>query len=241
MSLRTRTIGLAVVLGMLTICAAVAAAQNPPREGRGRGMRDGTSSVMLLRSEQVQKELKLTDEQKTKLQALADKIRSETRQRMSGLRDLSSEERRKKFDEMRPEMQKLEESQRKDVAAILNPDQARRFRQIELQQLRSAALLQADVATTLRLTEEQKKKLQEVATQTAEKLQTQTGEGTDRQQSREKRRQLRDDGDKQAMAILTQEQKTKLTEMLGQPFQLDRSQLGTGRRGNRGQRGSQPQ
>ncbi len=110
--------------------------------------------------------LKVTPEQKTKLQALADKARSEAGQRTGSFRDLSQEER----DKIMAEMQKRAESLRKEVATILNSDQVKRLRQIELQQLRSAALLQPEVAETIGLTDQQKKQLEEIATKNAEKV-----------------------------------------------------------------------
>jgi hypothetical protein len=188
----------------------------------------------------VQKELKITDEQKTKLQALADKARDEVRDSMSAMQDLTEEERGKKMAEMQSEMQKRTEAYRKEVAAILKPDQVKRLRQIELQQLHSAALLQPDVAEAVGLTDQQKTKLEEIATQSAEKSQSLfRDQDGDRTQRREKMEQLRKDGDKQAMAVLNPDQKKKLAEMMGQPFELDRSQFGFRRGENRGQRAGQ--
>ncbi len=107
---------------------------------RGPGLMGGMSGAMLLQSEQVQKELKITEAQKTKLQELSEKVRSEIRDLMSGMQNLSQEERRKKFEEMQPEMEKRTETLRKEIATILNPKQVKRWRQIELQQQGATAL-----------------------------------------------------------------------------------------------------
>ncbi len=201
---------------------------------RGPGLMGGMSGAMLLQSEQVQKELKITEAQKTKLQELSEKVRSEIRDLMSGMQNLSQEERRKKFEEMQPEMEKRAETLRKEIATILNPKQVKRWRQIELQQQGATALLRPEVADTIGLTDEQKAKLKEINDGTAEKMRKLFEErGGDRQARSAKMQQLREEGEKQAMALLKPEQKQKLGEMMGEPFKLDRSLFPSRRGGNR--------
>lgn len=190
--------------------------------------------LFLLRAEQVQKELKITDEQKTKLEQLGERLRKEAQERFSGMEGLSREERQKKFEEMREQLEK-EGAQRaaslkKELAEILQPEQLKRFRQIELQRERTAALLRPEVAETVGLTGEQKEQLEKIRDEAQEKARSlwQEARGGDREQFgkiREKMQQLRDEGEKKAMAVLKPEQKQKLGEMMGEPFELDESQL----------------
>ena len=61
----------------------------------------------LLRSEQVQKELKLTEDQVKKLTELQEKGRNQRREMFGGLRDKSPEERQAAFTKMREKMQEM--------------------------------------------------------------------------------------------------------------------------------------
>ncbi len=246
MSARVRKIGIGIAFGALVSMAAVAVAQPPGGRGglRGRTIAGGMGGLGLLRMEQVQKELSLSEQQKTKLQELAEKTREEARERFSGARDLSQEERRKRFEDMREEMQERAEKLQKQITEILKPEQVKRLRQIELQQQGPAALMRPVVAETVGLTDEQKEKLQQIASDTREKMRGIFEEmrGGDRERRgerggevREKMQQIRQEGEKEAMAILKPEQKQKLGEMMGEPFELDRSQFAP-RRGRGGDR-----
>ncbi len=248
-----------VITGIALLSAiAVAANAQPPGGGgfRPRGMPGGMFSggmggggmgeVFLLRSEQVQKELKLTDKQKEQLQKLAEDTRGDFRERFRGLEGLSREEREKKLEEMREEMQKeaakRAESMKKQLAEILDQDQLKRLRQIGLQQAGPAALMQPAVAEAVGLTEKQKEEIQEIQRKTQEKSQSlwQEARGGNREdrgaqfeQLRQKSREIREEGEKQAMAVLKPEQKQKLGEMMGEPFELERPQFGRPQGGDR--------
>lgn len=236
MSIKMRMIGLGITLAALGVCATMAA-QTPPNSGgaRSRNFMGGFGGIGLLRAEKVQKELKLSDEQKTKLQELSERIRSQFRERFSGTDNLSQEERRKRFEEIRQQMQadsqRRLEAMRKEIATILQPEQLKRWRQIELQQEGPTALLRPEVAESVGVTEDQKTKIEEINKETQDKLQSlfQDIRGGDPQtreermsQLREKAKKVRTEGDGKAMALLNPEQKKKLVEMMGEPFEMER-------------------
>jgi Spy/CpxP family protein refolding chaperone len=88
------------------------------------------------------------------------------------------------------------------------------------------------VARRLELTEEQKKKVAEIAEQTQAKqseLFAAMREASDEQRGGlfQKFRQLRSDADEQALAVLTAEQKEAFEEMKGEKIELE---MGRGRR-----------
>lgn len=263
---------LASVVLALAVLASPAMAQPPGGAGGGGRFGGGMMGGMmgggmmggglgLLRNEQVQGELKLTEEQKTKLQDLADKLRDQARERMGDMRDLSDEQRRERFQQMMEEGQKRMEEARKSVEEILTADQAKRLKQIEWQQLGPAALLQPEVAEAVGLSGEQKEQLATISRDAQEKRMqlfqgARGGEQGDRRQQgqdmrqrfeemREKGEQITQEFNKKSMAVLQPEQKGKLKELMGAPFELDRSQMfgGPGRGpgaqgGERGDRGA---
>ncbi len=238
MSFQMRTIARSIAFATLLALATGAMAQDQPERGgaRPRGMPRNFGGLRLFFFSQVQDELKLTDDQKTKLRELSEELRAERQKRIGNLDDLSPEQRRQKFEEIRQQMQKeapkLAEDLRKKVGAILKPDQVKRWRQIELQQEGPQALLRPEVAEAVGLTADQKTKLEQISHDAQEKAGALFRElrGGDRQtrdermsQLREKARKIREEGEKQAMALLKPEQKKKLVEMMGEPFHLERN------------------
>src|SRR5438309_229780 len=107
---RCSSLGLALLLVVLV--AASADAQNRGRggaRGAGRGFGGpagpGGGNIALVQSEQVQKELEMTDDQKQAIGKIGDEVRAEMRESLGGLRDLSPEERRAKMAELRGKLE----------------------------------------------------------------------------------------------------------------------------------------
>jgi Spy/CpxP family protein refolding chaperone len=224
-------------------------AQEPSRRGGGPGFGGpgfggpgrSMDGAMLLRSEQVQQEVKLTDEQKSRLKELADKLRAKMDQRRAETEKLTPEERRARFEKMRETMQKEMEAQaaetHKQIAEILQPEQLKRLKQIQLQQEGPSALRRPEVAEALGLSKDQTAELEKAATENQEKagklFQSAWGQGgQDRGQrggTREKMQELRKEFEQKAMGVLSGDQKKKLVELMGPQFELDRSKLFPGR------------
>ena len=210
--------GVALSVLILASATGVASAQGGARRGGG-GMIGRGGSLQLLRVPEVQTELKMTPEQIGKI----DAKQQETRQALQdmfqgGGGQLSPEERQKRTDAMQA-------IQTKAVAGILDATQQKRFRQLELQQQGPLALARKDVATELKLTEEQSKQVAEIQRASGEEMRA-AMQGVDfRNMSAEDRTKMmtkmqqsqKAAGDKVA-ALLTDAQKTQWKEMLGAPF-----------------------
>ena len=189
--------------------------------GRG-GMVPGMDVLMMLTQEPVQKELKLTTEQTTKVTEAADEMRSEMQEIFSGLQDLSPEERREKMQELRGEAEKMAKELKGKVDALLDPSQKNRLKQLAVQRRGAFGALQdAEVASALKLTDEQKKK---VATM-AEEARPGRGQGPgggggggDREAMRERFQAMQKERNEKALAILTAEQKADLEKLQGPKF-----------------------
>ena len=128
------------------------------------------------------------------------------------------------------------------LGKILQPEQLKRLRQIELQVLGVVALRRPEVKKHLGITEEQEGQFQDLERKAREEIQKAMQEARDQEtldwaQIRQRGEELRKKAEQEGMAVLTAEQKTKLKEMMGEPFELDRSALrprgGEGRRGDR--------
>jgi hypothetical protein len=211
--------------------------------------RFGGGVVGLLRIEQVRDELKLDDAQVGQLTALAEKIRQESRELFSGmraLRDLSEDERQARVEKFRKDAQQWGAEVEKRIAEILKPEQFQRLKQIELQQQGVRVLMREDMIQALGITDEQQSKLQGMAEQFGRKSRELYGGSREmtpdeRVGLRKKIDELQRQSEQDAMAVLSDEQKATLKQMMGEPFDLDRSQLralrGQGRRGAEGGRG----
>ena len=118
----------AFVLSALLIVPALA--QRQPFPG-GFGMMGKGNPVMLLTNKSVQEELKLTKEQAEKVGQFQEKMFERMKESFTKLQDAKPEERREKFQEM---MKATAQDAEKVVKEVLKPEQARRLKQIEMQQ-----------------------------------------------------------------------------------------------------------
>ena len=224
-----------LVLAMAVVLATsllAAAAEQGSRSRRGFGFSGRTSSLTgLLSREEVQKELKLTDEQKTKVEALSKKLREEMTEQYAGLRDITdAAKRRAKYEELR---QQRDTKAREALGDVISREQLMRLYQIRLQISGTVyALNNRYVARLLKLTDEQKKKAAGIDTET-QKKQREASSGMGRDASQEQRtkafakvREIRQAAEKEALALLTDEQKKGLDKIKGEksaPRPLPRS------------------
>jgi len=206
-----------VLLGVTVSAVAVpaqttAAPEAQPAVRRSPVLGAYEDPTMLLRLPQVQEELELSDQQKTKLKELEEEARRQTREQWSGLRDLSPDQRRAKYAELRQKMAERVEVARSKVEAVLLPHQQKRLRQIGIQlRMRwrgvSGIVGDAELARQLELTAQQREQLQKIAEETRQRL-------------RDLPRQIMDDGKQKAMEVLTPQQRKKLEETVGKKFDL---------------------
>ncbi|MCS7015476.1 MAG: hypothetical protein NZM42_05065 [Gemmatales bacterium] len=201
--MRWTALAAAMVLGLWL--SESAHAQDKPRPGFGRGLA-GANRFFLLTQESVQADLKLTDEQKSKIRTLQE----EQRQAFRDLANLGREERAKR-------MRELTEKTDKELSTLLKPEQAKRLNQIQLQlRLRQgnygAILNDPEIVAQLNLTSEQKEKVQQINAE-GEKLRESFQAGN-REEIFKRLQELRGKYE----SVLTEQQKARLKELGGEPF-----------------------
>ena len=220
MNARIRLFLLLVAVAACPWSVSVAQPPGPPQGGRGPGgfggpFGGGGGLLGLATRDEVQQELQLVDEQKDKVRALNDDMRSKVRDEMGGmfqqLRDVSDEERRAKFDEIRKKFETINTDMEKKLDGVLLPHQLERLKQIDLQskirQRGASALTGGDVAEALNLSDDQREKLEKRAAEVQEELQT-------------KIRELQADARKKMIDVLTPDQQAQLQKMMGDQFDL---------------------
>lgn len=190
----------------------------------------GLDAMTLIRTEQVQKELKIADEQKEKVDALVASHREKSRGGVSfrNFRDLTQEERQKAFKEMQEKREKLNKESAKALAEILNKEQSTRLSQIQLQQKGVQALAGKDLQKKLKLSEEQTKGIASAVedyNETRQKLYQEAREKGNFSAIREKSGELTKKRDAAVLGTLNEEQKAAFSKMKGEPFELDRRAL----------------
>ena len=217
---------LRLTLPALAICLLVGnAAYAQGRGGRGGFQMGGPNMLMF---EQVQKELKITDEQKAKITQAFEAARPPQGTNFQNLTD-----------EERAEMRKKGEEAGKTAIATLTPEQSDRFKQMQLWVQGSRALVDnADLAKELKLTDDQKGAVKTIVDESDKKIGElmrnsfqQVASDEDRAKAREQMATMRNETDAECMAVLTDAQQATLTKLKGPKFQLDMSQFGRGRRG----------
>lgn len=211
----------AIVVGVLAVSlACTALAQSgfgQPRQGRqgqlfGQGMRRmmgvGLAGTLLRRSD-VQRELNLTEQQKNQIRQMQESMRTA----MQEMRGMPPQERRRKMEELR---------RKNDPTSVLNESQKKRLREIELQAMGPSAFLTPEVADELKLTQEQRSRLQGIVMQQMQQLREQfRGGGFGQGQGGQHFQQMRDQMEKQMLEVLTPAQRQQWQQMQGKPFQFE--------------------
>jgi Spy/CpxP family protein refolding chaperone len=188
----------------------------------------------------VQRELKLTADQLKKLRELQAKQEDGMRRMMTGL---NFETLLKAPDTLMKQYQELASAANKTADEVLTGPQRQRLREISLQQRGGHALADADVAESLKLTEEQRQRIQNIQIQASKELQTLTmeemqglmefkGNPFDFRQAFEKMgkgqkafeklakksEELSKSSNKKLLDVLTTEQSDEWKKLLGKPF-----------------------
>jgi len=223
----------------------------PPFGGGGRGgfgaMRMPAS--MLLMMPEVQKELKITDDEKSQLEDLRAEQQKNFQSVMSGfdfrsLQDMSEEERTKKMSELRTKGEALSKQVDDKVGKILDEPQMKRLKQLQIQMEGIGAFARSEVIAKLALTDDQKAKIQQIQENgrpqgrpafdpdaTPEERQAAFAKMAEKmQESRAK--MLKD-----ALAVLTDDQLMDWTELTGKEFKFPQGRMGFGGFGGPGGRG----
>jgi Spy/CpxP family protein refolding chaperone len=224
---RRVTVVAAVVAATASWCVSAQAQER----GRGGGMFGGRGGGQLKSSlltiEEVQQELKLTDEQIEGVVAKAEALNEKMRSEMRALREDEAGE-----DEMNELMNELRDED-KTIVAELNDEQNARLTQLWFQRMGVAAYQNEEFQAAIELTDDQKAKVEEIFASGREKMQEamrEAEESGDREGIRETMQTLMTEQEESLAEILTDEQKEKLEEVKGAPFEFPRRQRGGGGR-----------
>jgi len=232
---RSRLLTLVGVTLALVFVAGQMQAQDEAKKGMGRrgagfaagpmfgGM--GQGKTMLLANPQVQKELNLTEEQKTKI----TEVRRGMMPGRGAGRNATPEERKAEAEKRKTAAADAD----KKIADILKPEQMKRLNGIFIQTGGAQALKDKAVAKELSITEEQTKKI-DAAIKTGDEKRREMFQGGARgADTREKMEKLQKDTLAAALEALTADQKKKYDEMKGKEFKLEPMQPRTGGAGGR--------
>ena len=179
----TKLRGLTTLVAVSLLAASVAEAQQQKRQRGQRGQQRGQSrqrgggfggfggqrgsagALQLIGREEVRKELKITEEQQGIIRELQASSRPNFRELLGNIRDLSREEREKKFAELRASSEKKSKEAEADLyGLILDEGQATRLKQIVLQQKGNRALTEPATAKALGLSAAQVTKIKAATT-----------------------------------------------------------------------------
>jgi Spy/CpxP family protein refolding chaperone len=191
---------------------------------RGMGMMGGgqMAGFRVLTTPEGVTELKLTEDQKSKLQELSDRTMESMREKMQALRDelqgSSPEEGREK---MQAAMKELADATYKDLKSILDEGQYARYHQINLQAMGVDAFSQKEVQDKLKITDDQKQKIESLGADLREELRGLRDEfQNDFQGMMQKSRELRAAALAKVTELLTEDQKGAWKELTGKPFTM---------------------
>ncbi len=216
----------------------------PPQGGQGGpGMRQGGPGMQghaILFRQDVQKELKLTEDQIGKLRDVVPVPggpgvpppiqRGQGDQRQQGGPPQGQRGPGRRSPE---EMQKLDAA----IKGVLNDSQYKRYHELDLQLAGAMAVLRADVSEKLKLSEEQIGKVREVARPQGERGQGQRQDGPPQGFDPTQMDKMRKEQDEKILALLTNAQLVQWHKMLGKKFEFEKMGPPAGGPGQFGHRG----
>jgi hypothetical protein len=189
--------------------------------GQGRGM-GGQSPAQMASRADVQRDLAMTDDQKSKVAALSDKMNEERRAMMQEMRGGGDQPDMTAF---RAAMEKFNAKSKEELAKILTADQMKRLDEIGVQIQGNRALLVPAVQKALGLSEETIKKANELQTKQNEANMSIFEKVRNQEISQEEMRAAMEKNNKalndELGKLLTPEQAAKLKEMGGKEFKAD--------------------
>jgi hypothetical protein len=211
--MRLRLLGALLLSGAM---AFVVLAQQPRPGGMGAGMM--ANPGMLLANKTVQEDLKLTEDQISKVKELGER-RMEA---FKGFKEMSKEERQDAMKKMNEDTEK--------VVKELKPEQTARLKQIQLQQVGVILFTNEDMAKNLGLADEakkitlsddQKEKLKDITDQAAKDgMELFKSAGGFSPDTMKKVQALRKEAAEKSLNVLSSEQKKTWTEMTGKTLEI---------------------
>lgn len=146
-------------------------------------------------------------------------------------RPAEGEDREKAREAMREKMTAATKEITSKVEGVLTPEQKKRLKEIQIQAQGTRALTSEDVAKALNITEEQKKKIEEIREANRPQFGRggQPGGGGERP-SLERMQEQQKETEAKILDVLTAEQKTSFEAMKGKKFDMPRPTFGGGNR-----------
>lgn len=221
--------------GLFVVAAVLFVEAQPPGGGFGFGQQSLFSTV--LTNKALQEELKVTDAQKEKFKALAEKNAEASKKRGESYKekfaDAQGDQDKVKdlFSAMQKEFQKDGEATAKAVEEMLTSEQVKRIKQIDRQRGGVGAFVKDDNIKALGMSDEQKSKIKTIVDEYRKDVQevrkssggsfkdgkfTFDKEKFEAGQVKEKKLTKAAQGD--IDEVLTDDQKKMWKEMLGEPF-----------------------
>jgi Spy/CpxP family protein refolding chaperone len=218
--------------------AGSAHAQRQPggQGGRGGGFGQQSIFVTALTNADLQKELKITDEQKKTLKPAMDKAEENAKKMREMFTGGGGPPDREAMQKMMEDGRKFAEETKAMVEKALTPEQVKRAKQIEVQVMGMRAFSNEDVAKALKVTDDQKEKLKSVMEDYGKQSQDLRqeygirgfgggggggGAPPDPEKMAEyqkKNKALTDETMEKVMKGMTDEQKKAWKDMVGEPF-----------------------
>ena len=210
-----RSMVLLVVLSLVECFSGPARAQEPAQM-----LQAGLGPQFMVFRDKVQERLKVSDDQKKKLQEPLEGFIKEMTEVFQSLDGVKPEEREKKIG---PYRQKAHEKLAALLKETLKEEQLKQLRQLVLQQEGLYALGHPEVAAELKFTDEQKKQFTSVLQELQKKIEPLIQEaqsGGNPEEIRPKVMKLHKQYEGKIDGILSDAQKKHWKEMLGEPFEL---------------------
>lgn len=249
-----RTLSRLLLAGVAVLAVSdLASAQPRQRPGQGGfgagGMGGGMGPTALISNPAVQEEIKITDDQKSKLTEWSREAGGRMREKLqSATQDVPREERIQKMQEV---MAELNTEIYKELGEVLKPEQITRVKQISVQQAGFGAFRMPEVAEKLKLSDEQKEQISEIS----QKVQTDsreamrgafTGGGRPDAEAmaaiREKTEAVTKEAWTKVNGVLNSDQQKTWKELTGEPFDVSqlRGRVAGGPGGGRPGTGTRP-
>ncbi|HEX6963215.1 MAG TPA: hypothetical protein VF175_15215 [Lacipirellula sp.] len=174
-------------------------------------------SVALAQLEEVQQDLKLTEEQQKEVRAINDQLNDD---RMSVFQD-SSGDRQK----MREGIAKLHREATEEFNKQLDEAQRKRAAEIYVQVNGPMVLQDEAVVEELELTDEQQEQLDQARDEIRNQFFNAGLRDLSDEEREEKVNELLEDRDEKLLAVLTEKQREALKAMKGEPLEVDLSKM----------------
>lgn len=213
-----------VFVALLGMVATAFAQKTPPHMARRFRFfgADGGSLVQLSIRNDVQKELKVSDEQKTKIADLDHRMQSQIIDKMTEM----SKDDKLTPNEMRGGISAIGEKFAVELADVLTADQKKRLLEVLLQQVGYLAVQREDIQDKLGLSEPQRSQVKQAQHDATARLDKIRERMMKEEMSPEERKKISDaniEAHKAAIAAaLTDEQRAKFKEMQGAPFEFEK-------------------